>query len=102
MLVRVCSTRSVKWKTGEQHTAVCSFTTQADENTPDSFSIFNTNSVEDARKQLKKNLDEAVSTQSDPAERVVSIGKPGESQEEVGALFLMSAWSELCLAIEHH
>jgi hypothetical protein len=54
---------------------------QVDENTPNSFSIFDANSVNEARQKLKSNIDEAVNQKSDPAERVASIGKPGESQE---------------------
>jgi hypothetical protein len=54
---------------------------QVDENTPNSFSIFDAGSVDEARQKLKSNIDEAVSQKSDPAERVASIGKPGESQE---------------------
>lgn len=55
---------------------------EADKSTPNSFSIFNTDNVSDARKKLKDNLDKAVNEKSDPAEKVVSVGKPGESQEE--------------------
>ena len=54
---------------------------QVDENTPNSFSIFDAGSVNEARQKLKSNIDEAVNQKSDPAERVASIGKPGESQE---------------------
>lgn len=61
---------------------------QVDENTPNSFSIFDADSVQDARQKLKQNIDEAVSQKSDPAERVASIGKPGESQEVWQASFV--------------
>lgn len=54
---------------------------QVDENTTNSFSIFDASSVDDARQKLKANINEAVTQKSDPAERVTSIGKPGESQE---------------------
>jgi hypothetical protein len=54
---------------------------KVDENTPNSFSIFDAGSVNEARQKLKSNIDEAVNQKSDPAERVASIGKPGESQE---------------------
>jgi hypothetical protein len=57
------------------------FVMQVDENTPNSFSIFDAGSVNEARQKLKSNIDEAVNQKSDPAERVASIGKPGESQE---------------------
>jgi len=40
--------------------------------------------VNDARQKLKQNIDEAVARKDDPAERVVSVGKPGESQEVRG------------------
>jgi hypothetical protein len=52
-----------------------------DETTTNSFSIFDAGSVDEARQKLKANIDEAVNQKSDPAERVASIGKPGESQE---------------------
>jgi vacuolar-type H+-ATPase subunit H len=55
---------------------------KADEATPNSFSIFDADSVNDARQKLKENIEEAVNTKEDPAERVVSVGKPGESQED--------------------
>ncbi len=55
--------------------------TQVDESTTNSFSIFDAGSVNEARQKLKSNIDEAVNQKSDPAERVASIGKPGESQE---------------------
>ena len=54
---------------------------QVDENTPNSFSIFDADSVSDAKSKLKANVDEAVGRKKDPAERVASVGKPGESQE---------------------
>ncbi len=57
---------------------------QGDEATPNSFSIFDADSVNDARQKLKQNIDEAVARKDDPAERVVSVGKPGESQEVRG------------------
>lgn len=50
---------------------------------PTSFSIFDADGINDARKKLKENIDAAVSPENrDPAEKVVSVGKPGESQEE--------------------
>lgn len=55
---------------------------KVDENTPSSFSIFDADSVNDAKNKLRENLDAAVSQQSDPAQRVASVGKPGETQEE--------------------
>jgi hypothetical protein len=54
---------------------------KVDETTTNSFSIFDAGSVDEARQKLKANIDEAVNQKSDPAERVASIGKPGESQE---------------------
>jgi len=55
---------------------------EADKATPDSFSIFDADSVSDLRSKLKANVNEAVKTKEDPAERVVSVGKPGETQED--------------------
>jgi len=53
-----------------------------EKNTPSSFSIFDADSVNDARNKLKENIQSASDTKEDPSERVVSVGKPGESQEE--------------------
>ena len=46
-----------------------------------SFNIFDAGSVSDVKKTLKKNIESATAQQGDPAERVTSIGKPGETQE---------------------
>jgi len=51
---------------------------------PSSFSIFDNDSVNDARNKLKENIQQASDTKDDPSERVVSVGKPGESQEVRG------------------
>lgn len=72
----------VKQAAGDAEGAAKNVAKEADKATPDSFSIFDASSVDDLRSKLKKNVADAVNTKDDPAEQVVSVGKPGETQEE--------------------
>lgn len=73
---------NVKDVAGDVKGAAQDVAKKADKATPDSFSIFDADSVADLRSKLKSNVNEAIKTKDDPAEKVVSIGKPGETQEE--------------------
>lgn len=56
---------------------------KVDENTPDSFSIFNTSGLKDAASQLSAKVEDAKNAIGDPAENVFPVqGKKGETQEE--------------------